>query len=130
MIPVLSHTCICGRKLQSAGALTKHEKLCTKGRKRLADALGKAREVYQRKKRRSTAADLGHDDSISPHADARSANVDNQGAVQVVSSVSSHECPNFLPCSCNVPISLMHNRWRMVTDSSVLIVLQHGEHGD
>lgn len=87
MIPALSHTCICGRKLQSAGALTKHEKQCTKGRKRLADALGKAREVYQRKKRRS-AVDLGHGND-NPREDAQFENADNQGTTRVALSVSS-----------------------------------------
>lgn len=49
-----SNICICGRNFQNAGALTKHEKTCCKGRKRLADALERAKEVFQRKKRRTS----------------------------------------------------------------------------
>ena len=41
----------CGRVYTEAGPFTRHAKLCTKGKKRLASALSKAREIYHSKKR-------------------------------------------------------------------------------
>lgn len=57
MFPTPSSPCVqCGRNFQSAGALTKHEKICQRGTKRLADALQRAKEVFQRKKRRTSSS--------------------------------------------------------------------------
>jgi len=41
----------CGRVYTEAGPFTRHVKVCTKGRKRLASALIRAREMYLSKKR-------------------------------------------------------------------------------
>ena len=41
----------CGRVYTQAGPFTRHAKLCTKGKKRLASALSKARDVYRSTKR-------------------------------------------------------------------------------
>ena len=41
----------CGRVYTEAGPFTRHAKLCTKGKKRLASALSKAREIYRSNKR-------------------------------------------------------------------------------
>jgi len=64
-------TCVCGRSFSRVSDFTKHERGCTKGKKRLSGALSKAKEVYQRKKLRT---DLGEvqterveDDDVPPH---------------------------------------------------------------
>jgi len=44
--------CLCGRSFDNAGAFTRHRKTCSKGKKRLANALGHAKESYHSKKRR------------------------------------------------------------------------------
>ncbi|KIJ61919.1 hypothetical protein HYDPIDRAFT_95568 [Hydnomerulius pinastri MD-312] len=49
---VFSQTCICGRAFSDLGTFTCHEKGCRKGKKRLASALEKAKEVYHGKKAR------------------------------------------------------------------------------
>ena len=41
----------CGRVYTEAGPFTRHAKLCTKGKKRLASALSKTREIYRSTKR-------------------------------------------------------------------------------
>ena len=41
----------CGRVYTETGPFTRHAKLCTKGKKRLASALSKAKEIYRLKKR-------------------------------------------------------------------------------
>ena len=41
----------CGRVYTEAGPFTRHAKLCTKGKKCLASALPKAKEIYRSKKR-------------------------------------------------------------------------------
>ena len=52
MLPAFSQSCDhCGRVYTEAGPLTGHAKLCTKGKKRLAGALAKARDIYHLKKR-------------------------------------------------------------------------------
>ena len=40
----------CGRVYTEAGPFTRHAKLCTKGKKRLASALSTAREIYHSRK--------------------------------------------------------------------------------
>ena len=70
-VPTPSNTCICSHNFWSAGALTKHEKTCQRGTKRLADALERAKEVFQCKKCRST-----HD---PPHSDG---DVNSDSAVE------------------------------------------------
>lgn len=46
-----SQECIgCGRTFGDIGAFTKHGKRGTRGKKRLANALGRAKELYQSKK--------------------------------------------------------------------------------
>ena len=42
--------CVCGRSFSRISDFTKHERGCTKGKKRLSRALSKAKETYQRKK--------------------------------------------------------------------------------
>ena len=64
-------TCVCGRCFSRVSDFTKHERGCTKGKKRLSGALSKAREVYQRKKLRtgSGGAEIERigDDDVPPH---------------------------------------------------------------
>lgn len=111
MIPPFSgsHTCVCGCNLQSAGALTKHEKQCLKGQKQLAAALGQAKEIYQWKKchRGSTAqAEMGHGDSgihfdplvESPPCEGAHSENAVQDTTQADPSVSN-ECSNSLTYS-------------------------------
>ena len=51
-----TQTCVCGRVFSDLGAFTRHEKGCRKGKKRLSSALAKAKEIYQAKKAKLTAA--------------------------------------------------------------------------
>ncbi|KIK20578.1 hypothetical protein PISMIDRAFT_12860 [Pisolithus microcarpus 441] len=51
-----SQTCVCGQMFSDLGAFTCHEKGCCKGKKRLASALEKVKQVYQRKKARLSVA--------------------------------------------------------------------------
>lgn len=44
--------CVCGRSFSRVSDFTKHERGCTKGKKRLSWVLSKAKETYQRKKMR------------------------------------------------------------------------------
>ena len=50
-----TQTCVCGREFSDLGAFTRHEKGCRKGKKRLSNALAKAKEIYQAKKVKLTA---------------------------------------------------------------------------
>ena len=51
MLQAFSRSCnYCGRVYTKAGLLTRHAKLCTKGKKWLAGVLAKAREIYHSKK--------------------------------------------------------------------------------
>lgn len=45
-----SQECVCGRSFDNARAFTRHKKTCQKGRKRLANALRQARELYYSKR--------------------------------------------------------------------------------
>lgn len=56
MSQAFSQLCACGRSFSDVAAFTKHGKSCQKGKKRLASALTRAKEVYQRKKRRHLAS--------------------------------------------------------------------------
>ena len=47
---VFTQTCVCGRTFTGLNAFTQHEKGCVKGKKCLAGALSRAREVYRSKK--------------------------------------------------------------------------------
>lgn len=48
-----SETCICGKSFSQPGTYTHHKRICVKTKKRLAEALGKAKESWTiRKKRR------------------------------------------------------------------------------
>jgi hypothetical protein len=49
---MFSQTCVCGRMFTDLGGFTRHEKGCCKGKKRLFNALNKAKEVYQAKRAR------------------------------------------------------------------------------
>ena len=64
-------TCVCGRSFCCVSDFTKHERGCTKGKKRLSGALSKAREVYQRKKLRmglgNAQPERVVDDGVSSH---------------------------------------------------------------
>ena len=64
-------TCVCGRSFSRVSDFTKHERGCTKGKKRLSGALSKAREVYQRKKLRTGPGGVEieriGDDDVPPH---------------------------------------------------------------
>ena len=51
-----TQTCVCGREFGDLGAFTRHEKGCHKGKKRLSNALSKAKEVYRAKKAKLTPA--------------------------------------------------------------------------
>ena len=52
MSQIFFQTCsYCGRIYTEAGLFTRHAKLCTKGKKHLASALPKAKEIYCSKKR-------------------------------------------------------------------------------
>lgn len=50
MAEAFTQTCICSQAFSDIGAFTHHEKGCAKGKKRLLDALTKAKDVYQAKK--------------------------------------------------------------------------------
>jgi hypothetical protein len=50
--------CPCGRSFPMQGALTKHQKVCQKSRKRLAGALDTAKAIWAKTKRRR--CDPGH----------------------------------------------------------------------
>lgn len=63
MFPSSNQTCVCGRLFDNAGAFTRHKKGCQKGKKRLANALKQAKEVYHAKKRRVQGSELLADDS-------------------------------------------------------------------
>lgn len=52
MNPIFSQTCVCGRTFTDLGGFTRHEKGCRKGKKRLSDALNKAKEAHQAKRTR------------------------------------------------------------------------------
>lgn len=56
-----SQTCHCGRVFSQTYAFTNHERTCKKSRKRLSNALAKAKQFYQAKKRRlcNAEADVG-----------------------------------------------------------------------
>ena len=64
-------TCVCGCSFCCVSDFTKHERGCTKGKKRLSGVLSKAREVYQRKKLRTGLKDAQPecvvDDDVSSH---------------------------------------------------------------
>jgi len=64
-------TCVCGCSFSRVSDFTKHERGCTKGRKRLSGVLSKAKEVYQRKKLRTglgeAQAERVEGDDILPH---------------------------------------------------------------
>jgi hypothetical protein len=47
-----SETCLCGKSFSLPGTYTRHERNCTKTKKRLAGALEKAKEVWIIRKRR------------------------------------------------------------------------------
>ena len=71
MTEIFFQNCVCGRSFLCVSDFTKHERGCTKGKKRLSGALAKAKEVYQRKK---LWMDLGEarqdrvmDDDVLPH---------------------------------------------------------------
>ena len=53
---VFSQTCVCGRTFTALASFTQHEKGCAKGKKRLAGALSRAKEVYWNKKIRIRGA--------------------------------------------------------------------------
>lgn len=58
--PFLQECLGCGRTFSDIGAFTKHGKKCSRGKKRLASALGLAKELYESKKRRLPVPDSNH----------------------------------------------------------------------
>ena len=60
MMPTSSrdYLCPCGRSFQQDSALTKHQRTCSKTKKRLSSALETAKEVWRDKKRRRTSSTL------------------------------------------------------------------------
>lgn len=52
MSDTLTKTCVCGRTFTDLGGFTRHEKSCRRGKKRLSEALTRAKEVYHAKKAR------------------------------------------------------------------------------
>jgi hypothetical protein len=54
--PAWCEVCICGRTFSSQQDYTFHKRSCQKTKKRLADALVKAKEVWQTRKRRKMDA--------------------------------------------------------------------------
>ncbi|KAF8835994.1 hypothetical protein BDN67DRAFT_911979, partial [Paxillus ammoniavirescens] len=69
-----TESCICGRDYSDLGALRQHKKSCGRGKKRLADALAVAKEVYHWKRACTTAVNLEQDPhhagSSQPEAEA------------------------------------------------------------
>lgn len=59
-------TCVCGRTFNDLAAFTRHEKGCRKGKKRLSNALAKAKQYYRAKKPRlgGASASVGLDGSL------------------------------------------------------------------
>jgi hypothetical protein len=47
-----TESCLCGRSYDQPGALKLHQRLCSKSKKRLSQALEKARELWPKRKRR------------------------------------------------------------------------------
>jgi hypothetical protein len=54
--PAWCQVCVCGRTFSVQQAYTYHKRSCQKTKKRLAGALGKAKEVWQANKRRKMEA--------------------------------------------------------------------------
>jgi hypothetical protein len=63
-----SETCHCGRVFSQTYAFTNHERTCKKSKKRLSDALAKAKQIYQAKKRRVCVPDAEVDASTQRDA--------------------------------------------------------------
>ena len=66
-VDVFTQTCMCGHTFTGLNAFTWHEKGCLKGKKCLAGALSRAREVYWSKKahiQESTASDQAADQLV------------------------------------------------------------------
>lgn len=45
-------TCVCGKTFSQPGTFTHHKRICSKTKKRLAEALVKAKEVWSSRKKR------------------------------------------------------------------------------
>jgi hypothetical protein len=61
---IFMKTCVCGRTFTDLGGFTRHEKSCSKGKKRLSGALTRVKEAYQVKRTRlslSRSASADHD---------------------------------------------------------------------
>jgi hypothetical protein len=52
-----SQICHCGRAFSQTYAFTNHQRTCKKSKKRLSDALAKAQQVWQMRKRRRCISD-------------------------------------------------------------------------
>jgi len=47
-----AESCICGKSYSQRGGLKKHQRFCNKSKKRLSGILGKAKELWVKRKRR------------------------------------------------------------------------------
>jgi len=65
-------TCVCGKTFSQPGTFTHHKRICSKTKKRLAEALVKAREVWSSRKKRRTGT--------SENAPTSSQSVDAEGS--------------------------------------------------
>jgi hypothetical protein len=48
----VNNSCLCGRSFVTSGALAKHRHSCKKSKTRLCDALSKAKDIWQHRKKR------------------------------------------------------------------------------
>jgi len=60
-------TCSCGRTFYFPGALKNHQRSCTKTKKRLASALGKAKDLWTSRKRKQV--DIVGPQQVQSHAE-------------------------------------------------------------
>ena len=59
-------TCVCNKTFTDLAHLSRHQKVCTSGKKQLARALVMAKEVYHRKRMRTQVVDSLSVDSEGP----------------------------------------------------------------
>lgn len=83
---LITKTCVCGRVFTDLGGFTRHEKSCHKGKKRLASALAKAKEVYIAKKAR-----LSLSRRSSPDRDATTCSSRDGGDSLQVNQQAAHQ---------------------------------------
>lgn len=86
-----TRTCVCGRIFTVLGAFTRHEKGCGTGRKRLSEALTRAREVFRAKRARYSRR-AASPSQVSEHFDSNQlSNACSTGSLEDPSSFASDQ---------------------------------------